>query len=345
MDLEAKFKCWGSHYAQMLRLNLIDKPSRLHFPTLAGVTTGASTCCGLMRRLPISVAIRGRQAENDTTAGINSSHNWVERTYDALTCAHQAEPSYHRLGTGCFSSTLTNLSLIPLFRLCFPVGPLRSPILWLTSTTMLSPGRFAGVLAFLGLSVGVIGDMVVLGGTQLDFISVKDYKKAAESPDAFGSQDIPLLFSPPLGVSWTLDISVAANVTATDDNLTENQVAEVMVLSLSNQDQPGENITACTYVFRDLFSSNATASSASDNDSTSCGMISAKCDDDITERFGGLIDNDCRFRGFPGSCSEYLSTELVQDESFWGFGMYLPSLAHSHCSSPCDNCVCTKSKH
>ncbi|KAH6962564.1 hypothetical protein BKA56DRAFT_623107 [Ilyonectria sp. MPI-CAGE-AT-0026] len=182
---------------------------------------------------------------------------------------------------------------------------------------MLSPGKLSGLLVFLRLSVGVYGDMVVLGDTQPNSIPTKNYKKAAEAPNAFASEDIPLLFSLSLGVYRTLDISVAANVAITDDNLTEDLVTQVTVLSLSNQDQATKNTTTRAYIFHDLFRSNITALSASDNGSSSCEIINAECYEHIKERFGGPQDNGCRFHGFPEACSEYLSQNLVQNESFW----------------------------
>ncbi|KAH7020317.1 hypothetical protein EDB80DRAFT_821210 [Ilyonectria destructans] len=184
---------------------------------------------------------------------------------------------------------------------------------------MLLPGIFSGFLVFLRLYVAVNGDMVVLGGTQPDFISAKDYKKAVETPNAFGSEDTPLLFSSSLGVSWTFDVSVAANVTITDDNLTEDLVTQVTMIWLSNQDQASEITTTCVYIFRDLLSSNATALSASDNGGSSCEMMNAECYEHIKERSGGPKDNVCRFHGFPETCSECLSHNLVQHEFSWVF--------------------------
>ncbi|KAH8672376.1 hypothetical protein BGZ61DRAFT_537011 [Ilyonectria robusta] len=159
--------------------------------------------------------------------------------------------------------------------------------------------------------------MVVLGGTQPDFIPAKNCKKAAEAPNAFASEDIPLLFSLSLGVYRMFDISVAANVTITDDNLTEDLVTQVTALSLSNQDQATKNTTTRAYIYHDLLRSNITALSASDNGSSSCDMINAECYEHIKERFGGPQDNGCRFHGFPEACSEYMSQNLVQNGSFW----------------------------
>lgn len=168
--------------------------------------------------------------------------------------------------------------------------------------------------------------MVVLGGTQPDFIPAKNCKKAAEAPNAFASEDIPLLFSLSLGVYRMFDISVAANVTITDDNLTEDLVTQVTALSLSNQDQATKNTTTRAYIYHDLLRSNITALSASDNGSSSCDMINAECYEHIKERFGGPQDNGCRFHGFPEACSEYMSQNLVQNGSFWVVGMFLHSL-------------------